>query len=68
MTDQFERASDLEQAMRDAALANQRAASQTQFRTECPDCEEPLEPHRQPYGICVPCKQDRETRDRQHRR
>jgi hypothetical protein len=33
-------------------------------RTECLDCCEDLEPHRQAWGLCIACKAKRERRDR----
>ncbi|XZG69272.1 hypothetical protein ACTSKR_11470 [Chitinibacteraceae bacterium HSL-7] len=63
MSDDFDRASDIEQAQRDAALAAvQAAASKKLFRADCVECGDDLEPHRQPYGICVPCKSRQERR------
>lgn len=33
-------------------------------RRYCVDCGEDLEPHRQPWGICIECKQIREDQTR----
>ena len=52
---------DLERAL---ALACAPARPERRF-SHCHDCSEPLEPHRQTSGLCVPCKAAREVRDRQ---
>lgn len=39
--------------------------SRASHATHCRDCGEDLEPHRKPWGLCVPCKSIREARDRQ---
>lgn len=33
-------------------------------RGRCPDCREPLPPHRLAVGVCVPCLELREARGR----
>ncbi|WP_148715019.1 TraR/DksA family transcriptional regulator [Chitinolyticbacter meiyuanensis] len=65
--DQYDRASELEQAEREAAIANARNATKL-YRSDCIDCGDDLEPHRLEYGICVPCKATREHQDKQRGR
>jgi RNase P subunit RPR2 len=45
-----------------SALANHQQP--TAWRLTCRDCEEPLMPHRQQYGICVDCQAKRELNSR----
>ncbi|GAA5785099.1 TraR/DksA family transcriptional regulator [Chitiniphilus shinanonensis] len=60
--DQYDRASELEQAERDAALAAARTRQHLLYRADCADCGEDLAPHRMPYGTCVACQATREHR------
>jgi hypothetical protein len=41
-----------------------RALIPTVSRTHCVDCDDELSEHRQIWGICIACKEKRETRDR----
>jgi hypothetical protein len=45
-------------------IQRQRAEDEMRNLVRCIDCDEPLESHRRPYGLCVPCKVEREIRDR----
>lgn len=46
------------------ALAAHKPPAHTRQHSHCLDCGEPLEPHRRSWGLCVPCKSDREHRAR----
>ncbi|WP_459863510.1 hypothetical protein [Endothiovibrio diazotrophicus] len=74
--DLVDQASAGEERERRAALAAQRAraaaAKAVAVRIEgvacCADCEEPLNHHRRPRGLCVECAERRERRARVTRR
>jgi phage/conjugal plasmid C-4 type zinc finger TraR family protein len=71
MADIADRASDLEQADRDRAIARQERIIQSmrgnsQGRADCADCGDPIEPERRialPFtGRCASCAHDAEQR------
>ncbi len=73
--DDIERAQRRQQADTAAAIEAQQARA-AGSRVEpvtidgiacCADCEDPLPPHRVQAGLCVPCKELREQRERSTR-
>ena len=46
------------------AAAREHPPAPTRPRSLCQDCEEPLPVHRLAYGICVPCAEEAERRQR----
>jgi len=64
--DEADRAdSEIEYGLAEALrIQRQRAEEELRHLVRCIDCYEPLEAHRRPYGLCVPCKALREVRDR----
>lgn len=64
MADEFDRAQEIEQRDRDLAVAEQLRRGAAKPSDDCRDCDEPLEDHRKPYGICVHCKTIQENNER----
>lgn len=68
MSDEFDRAQDLEEKERQIALQEHQRRTQTTARPDCADCSCELAPHRQPYGTCIECQTDREKKARLYRK
>lgn len=68
MADEFDRAQDAEEQIREIAIAEHRAKARARPRDDCADCDEPLPEHRRQYGTCVGCQTIREQRARHLRK
>jgi len=70
MTDQFDRASELEQLHREQAIQRVLNQAKRPSRETCLDCDEPIPPQRRQIGgvvRCIKCQRFFEIHEKNHR-